>query len=112
MPHIKDHFQFSQLNDQLKLENEKRRQECKELFDMLAKEREKTSEDLLRETSQVRDLMKKDQIARDDEKRFKDKEVIIWFPNFNQLWRRKVFDNIFLLISVLIFKGPSDASRA
>ena len=66
---------------------------------MLAKEREKTSEDLLRETSQVRDLMKKDQIARDDEKRFKDKEVIIWFPNFNQLWR-KVFDNIFLLISV------------
>ena len=75
------------MNDQLKLENEKRRQECKELFDMLAKEREKTSEDLLRETSQVRDLMKKDQIARDDEKRFKDKEVIIWFPNFDQLWR-------------------------
>lgn len=73
------------MNDQLKLENEKRRQECKELFDMLAKEREKTSEDLLRETSQVRDLMKKDQIARDDEKRFKHKEVIIWFPNFNQL---------------------------
>ena len=72
------------------MENEKRRQECKELFDMLAKEREKTSEDLLRETSQVRDLMKKDQIARDDEKRFKDKEVIINFPNFNQLWRRKV----------------------
>ena len=78
------------MNDQLKLENEKRRQECKELFGMLAKEREKTSEDLLRETSQVRDLMKKDQIARDDEKRFKDKEVIIWFSNFNQLWRRKV----------------------
>ena len=52
---------------------------------MLAREREKTSEDLLRETSQVRDLMKKDQIARDDEKRFKDKEVIIWFSNFNQL---------------------------
>ena len=66
-----------QLNDQLKLENEKRRQECKELFDMLAREREKTSEDLLRETSQVRDLMKKDQKARDDEKRFKDKEAII-----------------------------------
>ena len=44
---------------------------------MLAREREKTSEDLLRETSQVRDLMKKDQKARDDEKRFKDKEVII-----------------------------------
>ena len=84
----KHHFLFSQLNDQLKLENEKRRQECKELFDMLAKEREKTSEDLLRETSQVRDLMKKDQIARDDEKRFKDKEVIIWFSNSNQLWRR------------------------
>ena len=83
----KNYFRFSQLNDQLKLENEKRRQECKELFDMLAKEREKTSEDLLRETSQVRDLMKKDQIARDDEKRFKDKEVIIWFPNFDQLWR-------------------------
>lgn len=59
------------------MENEKRRQECKELFDMLAREREKTSEDLLRETSQVRDLMKKDQKARDDEKRFKDKEVII-----------------------------------
>ena len=52
---------------------------------MLAREREKTSDDLLRETSQVRDLMKKDQIARDDEKRFKHKEVIIWFPNFNQL---------------------------
>ena len=84
----KNYFRFSQLNDQLKLENEKRRQECKELFDMLAKEREKTSEDLLRETSQVRDLMKKDQIARDDEKRFKDKEVIIWFSNSNQLWRR------------------------
>ena len=83
----KNYFRFSQLNDQLKLENEKRRQECKELFDMLAKEREKTSEDLLRETSQVRDLMKKDQIARDDEKRFKDKEVIIWFSNSNQLWR-------------------------
>ena len=66
-----------QLNDQLKLENEKRRQECKELFDMLAREREKTSEDLLRETSQVRDIMKKDQKARDEEKRFKDKEVII-----------------------------------
>ena len=66
-----------QLNDQLKLENEKRRQECKELFDMLAREREKTSEDLLRETSQVRDIMKKDQKARDDEKRFKDKEAII-----------------------------------
>ena len=44
---------------------------------MLAREREKTSEDLLRETSQVRDLMKKDQKARDDEKRFKDKEAII-----------------------------------
>ena len=44
---------------------------------MLAREREKTSEDLLRETSQVRDLMKKDQKVRDDEKRFKDKEVII-----------------------------------
>ena len=83
----KNYFRFSQLNDQLKLENEKRRQECKELFDMLAKERDKTSEDLLRETSQVRDLMKKDQIARDDEKRFKDKEVIIWFSNSNQLWR-------------------------
>ena len=81
----KNYFRFSQLNDQLKLENEKRRQECKELFDMLAKEREKTSEDLLRETSQVRDLMKKDQIARDDEKRFKDKEVIIWFSNSNRL---------------------------
>ena len=83
------------MNDQLKLENEKRRQECKELFDMLAKEREKTSEDLLRETSQVRDLMKKDQIARDDEKRFKDKEVIIWFSNSNQLWRRSKFLDIF-----------------
>ena len=58
------------------MENEKRRQECKELFDILAKEREKMSEDLLRETSQVRDLMKEDQKTRDDEKRFKDKEVI------------------------------------
>ena len=91
----KNYFRFSQLNAQLKLENEKRRQECKELFDMLAKEREKTSEDLLRETSQVRDLMKKDQIARDDEKRFKDKEVIIWFSNSNQLWRRSKFLDIF-----------------
>ena len=44
---------------------------------MLAREREKTSEDLLRETSQVRDIMKKDQKARDEEKRFKDKEAII-----------------------------------
>ena len=59
------------------MENDKRRQECKELFDILAKEREKMSEDLLRETSQVRDLLKEDQKTRDDEKRFKDKEVFI-----------------------------------
>ena len=59
------------------MENDKRRQECKELFDILAKEREKMSEDLLRETSQVRDSLKEDQKTRDDEKRFKDKEVFI-----------------------------------
>ena len=59
------------------------------------------SEDLLRETSQVRDLMEKDQKARDDEKRFKDKEVI--FIIFSRLIDGEknnidTFEVIFLLI--------------
>ena len=68
---------------------------------MLAKEREKMSEDLLRETSQVRDLMEKDQKARDDEKRFKDKEVIfILFSRLIDGEKNNIdtFEVIFLLI--------------
>ena len=64
-----------QLNDQLKQENERRRQECKELYEMLTKDRQKMSEDLLRETSQVRDILDKDKKARLEERSCQDKEV-------------------------------------
>ena len=59
----------------MKLENERRREECKKLFEMLAKEREKMSDDLLRETSQVRDILQNDQKARNEEQLTKDKQV-------------------------------------
>ena len=42
---------------------------------MLTKEREKMSEDLLRETSQVRDILQNDQKARNEERLSKQKEV-------------------------------------
>ena len=44
---------------------------------MLAKEREKMSEDLIRETSQVRDILQKDQKTRKDERICQDKEVLV-----------------------------------
>ena len=59
----------------MKQENERRRQECKELYDMLTKDRQKMSEDLLRETSQVRDILDKDKKARLEERSCQDKEV-------------------------------------
>ena len=69
-----------QLNDQLKQENERRRQECKELYEMLTKDRQKMSEDLLRETSQVRDILDKDKKARLEERSCQDKEVNKFIP--------------------------------
>ena len=59
----------------MKQENERRRQECKELYEMLTKDRQKMSEDLLRETSQVRDILDKDKKARLEERSCQDKEV-------------------------------------
>ena len=42
---------------------------------MLTKDRQKMSEDLLRETSQVRDILDKDKKARLEERSCQDKEV-------------------------------------
>ena len=59
----------------MKSENERRRQECKTLFDMFIKEREKASENLSRETSQVRDMIEKEGKAMTEQLLSKEKEV-------------------------------------
>ena len=61
----------------MKSENERRRQECKALYHMFSKEREKMSEDLSRETSQVRDIIEKERKARNEQLLCKDKEVTL-----------------------------------
>ena len=47
---------------------------------MLTKDRQKMSEDLLRETSQVRDILDKDKKARLEERSCQDKEVNKFIP--------------------------------
>merc|ERR1719510_2025486 len=59
----------------MKSENERRRKECKTLFDMFIKEREKASENLSRETSQVRDMIEKEGKAMTEQLLSKEKEV-------------------------------------
>ena len=82
----------------MKQENERRRQECKELYDMLTKDRQKMSEDLLRETSQVRDILDKDKKARLEERSCQDKEVnkLITIVQFRVKYPKDIFGEYFV----------------
>ena len=59
---------------------------------MLTKDRQKMSEDLLRETSQVRDILDKDKKARLEERSCQDKEVnkLIHIAPFRVAFRSNV----------------------
>ena len=82
----------------MKQENERRRQECKELYDMLTKDRQKMSEDLLRETSQVRDILDKDKKARLEERSCQDKEVnkLITIVQFRVKYHKEISGEYFV----------------
>jgi hypothetical protein len=83
---------------------------------MLAKEREKMSDDLLRETSQVRDILQNDQKTRDEERLSKDKQVpflekvLVIRQIVNIL--KHIGDYVKVIFTFFICIGPSNPRRA
>ena len=81
---------------------------------MLAKEREKMSDDLLRETSQVRDVLQNDQKTRDEERLSKDKQV----PFLEKVLVichiviKHIGDYVKVILTFFICIGPSNPRRA